>query len=174
VNPKTPASTRAKVAGASAAKAAEPEVQTSPEDRHPEIEDEHSEAEYAQEVEVETQREREGSATTSATLVDASPLMQEPEPHEILEKAAVVHDEPEEHVEEHEELTPEASEATEIVEPATAVHVPDVVSVPRDDLDDIVNMLESKPLISAQLTTPSATVKPGQLDIDEIPDIDEY
>ncbi|THH32240.1 hypothetical protein EUX98_g1943 [Antrodiella citrinella] len=173
--PKVAGTAKAK---ATAAKAAEPDVPTSPEDLHPEIEDEHSEIEDTQEVDIE--REREGSATTSATLVDAAPLVQEPETHDVFDKP-IVHDEPEEHVEEHHDLTPEASvvesEASvepESVDPVTEHHAPDVVTPHHDDLLDIVNMLESKPLISAQLVTSSTTVKPGQLDMDEIPDIDEY
>lgn len=174
----------------------EEQVISEPEEHHPEIESEQSEVEESQEVVVE--REREGSATTSATLVETVPAAQEPEELEILEKA-VVHDEPVEHEHEedeaavtHEETAPEASaedvaaveeadveaevEELESVDPATTSHAPDVFAAEhQDDLHDIINMLEAKPLISSQLaaeTTP-APAKSLHVDIDEIPDIDE-
>ncbi|KAH8101004.1 hypothetical protein BXZ70DRAFT_145088 [Cristinia sonorae] len=173
---------KAKVGGAKS-------VTASSEEEHPEIEDEHlddGEEIHGDDAEVE----REGSATTSATLVEAA---QELGIHEVLVKSDVHEDE--EHLQqpdfttEPRELTPEPpaievaavqEEEPKSVDPATTGHAPDVVAetapaAPRDDLDDIVNMLESKPLISAQLTLPAAspTKLEHAVDIDEIPDIDE-
>lgn len=181
---KAAAPIKPKAAAPSTPQAVEAEAQIPAEpadhsDEHPEIEDE---AEDSHDDEVA--REREGSATTTATLVDAAPLDHEQETTDVFEKGAV-HDEPEEHhdeaIEDHESTAIGHTEATPAEdddgsEVSAAAHpVSDVASAPRDDLDDIVNMLESKPLISAHLVPEAAPIaKPAvHVDIDEIPDIDE-
>lgn len=181
---KAAAPTKPKAAGSSIPQAVEVEAQVAAEptdhsDEHPEIGDE---AEDSHDDEVA--REREGSATTTATLVDAAPLDHEHEITDVFEKGAV-HDEPQDNrdevVEAHEPTAIGHTEAIPVEdddgsEVSAAAHsVSDVVSAPRDDLNDIVNMLESKPLISAHLVAEAAPIaKPADhVDIDEIPDIDE-
>lgn len=160
------------------------------------LDDEYIPQEHEQEHEneEEQQHDQPGSANTTATLVDGGHdqlIVQEPEEHEDLsvfpkdDSSSFVHDEPDsvhdltsEHHSTEDQVPPSPQEDDE---PKVELEQqnPPVHNGAQDDLDDIVNFLESKPLFSSTATFATSesvgkrTAKKGGEDVDvagEIPD----
>ena len=154
--------------GATVAKAKEQKgatvVQEKVEEVHQDVEEDHHEEEHQieQEIEQEHQHDPVGSANTTVTLVDtpSQDLVQEPEEHEDLsvfakDDASSLVDEDLDSVHdftgEHYEVL-----SSEDVAPAQVSHElvfeeHDTNGV-QDELDDMVNLLETKPLFNSATT----------------------